>query len=67
MRNARTSRWIRHSHFFGPDEYECSACGKRFPEARPVCPACGSRMDGTEKKDDWFDELAEMDMILDDD
>ena len=41
--------------------------GKRFPEARPVCPACGSRMDGTEKKDDWFDELAEMDMILDDD
>ena len=52
---------IRHSHFFDPDEYECSSCGTIFREKFNRCPNCGASFLG--KKDDggWVDEAEELD------
>ena len=59
--------WIRHSHFFDPDEYECSACGAVFRKETRRCPGCGAQMAYTHDRQDWIDELEELDMILEDD
>ena len=67
MIRIRDPHWIRHTHVFDPDEYECSACGRTFPEPAPECPACHTVMRGTEDPQDWVDEMAEMDIILGDD
>ena len=66
MKMNQTPHWIRHSHFFGSDEYECSRCGKVFTQKGKVCPNCGVTL--RSEKDDlgWIDELEELDMILDD-
>ena len=32
--------WIKHSHLFDPDEYECSRCGAVFKKKYPACPNC---------------------------
>ena len=59
--------WIRHTHFFDPDDYECSRCGRRFREKRPACPHCGAPMTGEKEKEDWVDELEELSWIMEDD
>lgn len=63
------SGWIKHSHLFDPDDYECPVCGKRFANIHTVCPSCGSTISGLSKqnKPDWIDEAEELDWILDDD
>ena len=30
MRRIAGPHWIKHSHLFDPDEYECSRCGAVF-------------------------------------
>ena len=59
--------WIRHSHLFGPDEYECSECGSCFKTSARSCPSCRARMTWTDDPQDWIDEAEELDMMLGDD
>ena len=67
MTRIRGAHWIRHTHVFEADEYECSVCGRCFRDTAPSCPACGAQMRGTEDPQDWVDEMMELDMLLDDD
>lgn len=43
--------WIRSTHFFGSDTFECSECGRTFKSATLECPRCRTKMRGT--IDDW--------------
>ena len=61
------AHWIKRTHVFDADEYECSACGQRFSAAALSCPACGAPMRGMEDPQDWVDEMMELDIILGDD
>ena len=62
----KTARWIRRTHLFRKDEYECSACGARTDRPCKTCPHCGIRMKGSEYDPSWVDELVLIDAILDD-
>ena len=66
-RRSRDPHWIRRTHLFERDVYECSRCGKRFREAVGVCPNCGAFMKGMEDGQDWVDEAEELDWLLEDD
>ena len=35
MAKMREAHWIKRTHVFDPDEYECSACGRRFRQPAP--------------------------------
>ena len=59
--------WIRHSHLFDPDEYECSRCGAVFKKKYPACPNCGTSLGLEKEEQDWVDEAEELSWILDDD
>ncbi len=69
MRKRKETKWIRHSHLFDADDYECPACGKRFPQMYASCPACGTVISGQagSAQDDWVEEAEELDWMLDDD
>ena len=67
MRRINNPHWIKRTHLFDPDEYECSKCGKRFPDTHSVCPNCGVPMRGIEDNQDWVDEAEELDWLLGDD
>ena len=67
MRKNREPHWIKRTHLFGADEYECLRCGKKFREAVGVCPNCGASMKGMEDRQDWVDEAEELDWLLEDD
>ena len=56
--------WIRHTHLFSADEYECSACGHTASDPKPVCPHCGASMGGEKYDPSRVDEAAMMDIIL---
>ena len=56
--------WIRHTHLFSADEYECSACGHTASDPKPVCPHCGASMCGEKYDPSWVDEAAMMDILL---
>ena len=43
--------WIKSSHIFAKDDYECSVCGRSFKSAPLECPRCGAKMRGT--INDW--------------
>ena len=66
-RKKLSPHWIRHSHLFGSDEYECSECGSCFKTSSRSCPSCRARMTWTDDPQDWIDEAEELDMILGDD
>lgn len=61
-----TAQWLRQTHLFGKDEYQCSACG--FLSGRPVaaCPRCGANMKGAKSGASWVDALAAFDAIFED-
>ena len=59
--------WIKHTHLFDPDEYECSRCGAVFQERYTACPNCGVSPGGEKEAQDWVDEAEELSWILDDD
>ena len=52
---------IDHPHVIADDDYECSACHKRFRENVMICPWCGTRfsrqIEDTEEWDEEEDEL----------
>ena len=59
--------WIKHTHLFDPDEYECSRCGAVFQKRYTVCPNCGAAPGAQKEEQDWVDEAEELSWILDDD
>lgn len=59
--------WIRHSHLFDSDTYECSRCGAVFKKKTPACPNCGTQLGLERKEPDWVDEAEELSWLLDDD
>ena len=63
----RNPHWIKHTHVFDPDDYECSVCGEHFRNPSPKCPACGALLMETYDPQDWVDEMEELDIILGDD
>ena len=67
MKRITEPHWIRHSHLFDPDEYECSRCGAVFREKYPSCPNCGTPPGLEKEEQDWVDEAEELSWILDDD
>ena len=62
----RAARWIRHTHLFRKDEYECSACGFKADKPYRICPCCGLLMKGSKYDPSWVDEMEMMDAIYDD-
>ena len=58
------THWIRHTHLFSADEYECSACGETTGKPQPTCPHCGASMGGEKYDPSWVDEAAIMDILL---
>ncbi len=69
MRRGQKSGWIRYSHLFDPDDYECPVCGNRFTDTFSTCPSCGNIITGQSNRsqDDWVEEAEELDWMLDDD
>ena len=58
--------WIRQTHLFRKDEYQCSACGFLTRKPAAVCPRCGAKMKGTKYDLSWVDEMATFDTIFED-
>ena len=67
MRRIAGPHWIKHSHLFDPDEYECSRCRAVFKKKYPACPNCGTSLGLEKEEQDWVDEAEELSRILDDD
>ena len=67
MRRNKEPHWIMRTHLFERDEYECSRCGKRFPDASGVGTNCGASVVGMEDPQDWVDEAEELDWMMEDD
>ena len=66
MRRIIGPHWIKHSHLFDPDEYECSNCHGTYQKKYPSCPSCGTNLTAEREEEDWIDEAEELDWILDD-
>ncbi len=60
----KTARWIRRTHIFRRDEYECSSCGSLADKPYKVCPRCGLPMSGSKYDPSWVDEMETLDAIL---
>ena len=58
-----TAFWTQKTHLFRPDEYECSACGRRFARPSAECPHCGRRMTKSKYDPSWVDEAEIMDIF----
>ena len=65
MRRNRRPHWIRHTHLFDPDEYECSACGYRAEKPYRICPHCGRKMKQGRYDPSWVDEMEILDILSD--
>lgn len=55
--------WIKNTHLFDPDDYECSACGCKVARPTDTCPDCGADMTGQHSGHDWTDDAAFLDII----
>lgn len=66
MWRKHNAEWIRHTHLFSADEYECSDCGGTTNKPKPTCPHCGASMGGEQYDPSWVDEAAMLDIILGD-
>ncbi len=62
----KKARWIRRTHLFGGDKYECSQCGCVSDKPQGTCPGCGARMGGSGYDPSWVDEIEAIDAFLDD-
>ena len=62
----RTAHWIRRTHIFRRDEYECSACGYRTEKPYRICPYCGRKMKHGRYDPSWVDEMELLDILTDD-
>ena len=63
---SKTARWIRHTHLFRADNFECSACGGIASRPHDVCPRCHTPMKGTRYDPSWVDEMETLDAMFDD-
>ena len=66
MGRIKEPHWIKHSHLFDPDEYECSACGAVYRRGFASCPNCGVRLRIIYDTQEWIDEEDEMNWLLED-
>ena len=66
MRKTNIPRLIKHSHFFDPDEYECSSCGAVFKDKLNKCPNCCASFLGEKDDGGWVDEAEELDWLMED-
>lgn len=64
MKNS--AHWIRHTHVFRSDEYECSNCGNTVAKPKKTCPNCGCTMRGSKGDLGWVDEMEAIDAFFDD-
>lgn len=55
--------WIKNTHLFEPDDYECSACGRKVDRPYDRCPTCGKDMHGEKDSSSWVDEAAFMEFM----
>ena len=62
----KKARWIRHTHLFSSDKYQCSACGETLKKPKSKCPRCGAVMTGEKYDPSWVDEAAILDIIIGD-
>ncbi len=60
----KTAHWIRRTHVFRKDKYECSACGFKTDKPKKNCPHCGFPMKGSKYDPSWVDDLVLMDFIV---
>lgn len=52
---------IDHPHVIIDDDYECSACHKRFRKNVMTCPLCGTRFTGQKEDiEEWDEEEDEL-------
>ena len=58
--------WIRHTHLFRGDEYECSSCQFFADKPYNVCPFCGLQMRSVKHDPSWVDEMEAIDVMFDD-
>ena len=66
MKKAIIPHWIKHSHFLGRDEYECSVCGARYKYKSKNCPNCDAVLSWTMDQKEWLNEAILHDEMLDD-
>ena len=66
MKRIREPHWIKHSHLFGSDEYECSECGAVYRRIFASCPNCGTVLHIVYDTQEWVDEEDEMNWLLED-
>ena len=59
----KSARWVRRTHFFRRDEFECSVCGYRAEKKSAKCPRCGAPMKGEKIDPGWVDEMEDFDAI----
>ncbi len=57
MKKESSPHWILESHILRPDEYRCSACGRRCPKPEAVCPGCRGKMGRVRDTLSWIDEI----------
>ena len=62
----KTGSWIRRTHLFRRDEYECSACGFRTDRPYRICPYCGVSMCGSRYDPTWVDEAEAVSALFED-
>ena len=56
--------WIKNTHLFDPDDYECSACGCKVARPTDRCPGCGAEMTGRQRGGHgWTEDAAFMEII----
>ena len=60
MNNAH---WIKNTHLFEKDDYECSACRCKVSSPTDRCPDCGAEMSGQRNGHDWTEDAAFLDII----
>ena len=53
----KTAHWIRHTHLFRKDEFECSVCGFMADKPYKTCPHCGEQLKGSKYDPFWIDEI----------
>lgn len=58
--------WIKRTHLFGKDTFECSGCGRSFARPSASCPGCRAKMKKIRTDGGWIDDIEMLDAILDD-
>ena len=62
-RSKKKAYWIRRTHLFRADEFECSACRGKTRKPFVQCPFCGRKMTKSKYDPSWVDEAEMMDIL----